>query len=293
MLQDWVASWDQPIGALIEKYVEFDRNYVATLQAQLLAIHSIETKVGLPTESRHDLFKLAAQGPSEIDAVLSSRGISAEDIAAARAIVDAGQGMPREVPPFGLIAKMNGLVSKEVCDELLTVQAAARIIRFSTMAIEDIPALDTAAQDKRFAFIGKNTSDKEPAYLETAQSYAHLVLLNRAVEKHAGYIGHDYNFSTVAKDILGYSIPRLHFYNIPAAAQSVETAIAEIPPVTRPSVGQITLHTGRLLSQLNDEQALGGVSDMIKQRADTINTLRGSASLNPAMGMGIVAQILK
>lgn len=170
---------NQPIGDLIETFVECDKEAVADIQAKLLAIRTAETTFEVPQAEQTDLFKLKRD---DIGAKLEEFSVSAEEIAAARQIVDGNKGMPQGVPPIGLIAKMHGFVKPAICDALLTAQAGARTVIYATADIDTIPATTVdAVNDKLFSFVGK--SDKEPVELQAAQSIAHLALIDRAISR--------------------------------------------------------------------------------------------------------------
>lgn len=177
-MQQIIEKFNRPLGVLIDEFVSFDREAVADIQAKMLAIRTAEIEFDIPENERADLSKLSSDG---IAVKLKEYAIDEAGIATAREKVDSHQGMPKGVPPFGLIAKNHGFVAPAVCDALLTAQAGARIFAYCRSGIDKHP--DTAIEavnSPLFANIGQYG---EPIELQAAQAAAHLCLINHAVSK--------------------------------------------------------------------------------------------------------------
>lgn len=265
---EWAQSWDKPIGALIDSFTDFDRDFVAVLQAQLLTIHRAGTGENL-FKSAHDstddakntdLFALLKTGASGIGLKLKELAINHNNVPLARADVDKGKGMPREVPPFGLIAKSIGFVAPEVCDQLLIAQAAARILKYSQARDADIPAVHDAVNEKIFSFIGKN--DKEPPALQEAQSYAHLALVHRALAKQAG-VEAGFDYSPITRVLVTECGAALSSLGMKNAADHATAIVSALPLNETMADAKFRLATG--ISMLHPPMREGNVVEFTQQ----------------------------
>lgn len=297
-LTEWAQSWDKPIGTLIERFVDFDRDFVAVLQAQLLTIHRAGTGENL-FKSAHDstadakntdLFALLRTGASGIGLKLQELAINHNNVSLARADVDKGKGMPRKVPPFGLIAKSIGFVTIEICDQLLVAQAAARMLLNSRLNLENVPSLNDALNSNLFAHIGKN--DKEPQELQIAQSYAHLALIHQALIKEAPiYSGARYDaayrqmaYASIAHGILEKAHETLAILGVSGAAESIDSVLSDfvLPPEEHNPVSvinsQITwLHHDLIAGNIDDPQRQHEAS-IIESRMRIISGIQGNGT---------------
>lgn len=264
----WAQSWDKPIGALIESFTHFDRDFVATLQAQLLALHRADDKL--------DLFALLNQGPRNIALKLEERGVQRNAVITALADVDAHNGMPRGVPPFGLIAKLVELVTPEICDQLLVVQAAARIVKNAGLTLEASPSLKDALDRPLYAPVGNN--DKEPQELRAAQAYAHLALIHQSLVKETAALDMKYDgafrraaYTSIAHDILEKARDTLQKLGVDDAVKNIDAALPEFSPMPQEHnpaammMSQIAWAHHELIGDNRDEETFRQVSIIHKR----------------------------
>lgn len=258
MLDKWIKSWDRPIGALIEDFVDFDKETVAQIQAELLALHKQQQETILSPQEQTNLFNLLGQGRDAILSSLEEWSIGEDNIAAARKEVDSAVGMPAAVPSFGMIAKISRMVDTAVCDELLTVQAAARIIKHISMDPRNAPSLDDAANDRVYGFIGKNKY--EPSSLVEAQCYAHISLIYKAAQGSGTQDpATDERLASVANTILHASAERLQAMGIEDAALDIEQSalrpLSDMPLPTDDRINRdgIRLAVGYLVSATDSD----------------------------------------
>lgn len=229
-LAEWTPSWDKPIGTLIESFTYFDRDFVAVLQAQLLALHRAENKL--------NLFAVLNDGAQGIAKKLETLGVPRNAVVLAHADVDSNKGMPREVPPFGLIAKIIGFVTPEVCDQLLIVQAAARILKNSNLSLDNTPSLKDALDSPLYAHVGNN--DKEPQELQSAQAYAHLALIHQSLVKETAALDIKYDgayrraaYASIAHDLLEKARDTLQKLGVEDAVKNIDAVLTEFSPMPK------------------------------------------------------------
>lgn len=236
-------SWNQPIGGLIAQFIDFDRDAVADLQAQLLAIQTHEASTDA---EKTDLFRLRL---NDISSKIDDLAIDEKAIADARAVVDSGQGMPGGVPPLGLIAKMHGFVDFATCDTLLSAQAGARTILYADADNDALPGASEAVNDRLFAFVGK--SDKEPAELVEAQSVAHMALMHRAMRAERGLDPLTNELNALGTHALAAAQEKLHgLSQLDAAAELTEILSDNAPQMSK------TQALGALLPVINEDMSV-------------------------------------
>lgn len=233
MLKEKLSLWDQPIGGLISRFFDFDRNFdrnnVAHLQAQLLAIYEAE-------QGRTEKTNLFALSQNDIADKVAQLSIPQSAIETARAKIDAGCGMPGGVPAFGLIAKNHGFVASEICDALLIAQAGARITLYGNFAAGRHDAVLPAIEDRLFAFVGQNAN--EPPVLQAAQAAAHMASIYAAMNQQLGQPMTNGRFATLGQLYAGYARDLLAILGQDEASEELNF-ISQIPYDSRRTVSLI------------------------------------------------------
>ncbi len=164
-------------GELISEFIPFEKDKVIDFQTGLLSLSLSEANKA-PKE-KTNLFGI--RNEDDLKNKLLASSVSPMLRKQASKTVISGQGMPRDVPPMGLIAVTLGLVSNDVKNELMACQAANRTI----CALEDWDKLEPSVEN-----IDKNLYDqrdkgkqarhfiggfgKDPQSLVAAQSINHM-----------------------------------------------------------------------------------------------------------------------
>lgn len=159
-----------PIALRMNLVDEAGREKAAARQAELVAIAAKR-----PADDKSDLSTLKFD--DQIAAKVKELGITADDLKAARAVVDAGKGVPDGVPKFGELLP----VAKPEQHAIYTAQAALRTLeivnRIETGTVKPIQESDVAA----FYKIGNlNGTGKfpDPGMVTHAQAVYGMAMLN-------------------------------------------------------------------------------------------------------------------
>ncbi len=164
-------------GELISAFIPFDKTPAINFQTGLLSLSISEASK--EPKDRTNLFSI--KNADELQEKLSRSAVSPIIRKQAYETVISGKGMPRDVPPMGLIAVTLGLVSNDLKNELMTCQAANRTINSLESwgkTEPSIESLNNNIYDARDAskparhFIGG--FGKDPQSLVAAQATNHM-----------------------------------------------------------------------------------------------------------------------
>lgn len=152
-----------PIGVIAAQFANINGEDAAAIQADLLALLQAEAQGRLsePLPRFKDALDAKGLKQDKIAALKTEADITDEEIAAARAVVDSGQGVPPELPKLGQILESYGFIAPELKDVLLTAQAAARTLetaaRINTGNVEPSTEADVyaTASSNMFGMIGR------------------------------------------------------------------------------------------------------------------------------------------
>lgn len=159
-----LKSLDKPIGLMAADLTDADNEKAAQIQADLVALSEKEGNLSQPLPRFNDDLDLKALTPEKIKELKAEAGVTSEDVARARALVDSGQGVPDGVPKFGQVMEKAGLIPVDIKNELLTSQAAARAL----LAVEAIQKGNAQDQSRKAGFIRSFPDD--PQTLQDAQA---------------------------------------------------------------------------------------------------------------------------